>query len=770
VRRTAASWSTQQLAELLALVSSFDTVRDALERGLERVSEALEAEFCAIVRDGAVEACSGFADGDVPTAALVAIAVGDSRTLSWGGLETSSAISVPLEDGRDGKLVLARVDDGFAPDEMHLVRGMARVLTLSARLLAGLETEREARAESERQAADNVRLLATLRERQTLLERLSRIQRSIVQRAALADVLESIVDGAAELLGDEVVGLRLVEPHDPMQMALVASAGVPEEMMDALRRAPVGDGVGGRAIIEGGLVVDDHYQDSAHGLALYRDDGLQAAMAAPVHENGVPVGSLVVASHTPGRSYSTSEQEVLVSFAEHASLALTDARNFEDAMHQAFHDSLTGLPNRALFLDRLDHAEARSARTGSPVAVLFLDLDSFKKVNDRLGHVAGDELLVLVSGRLRRCMRPSDTAARFGGDEFAMLLEDMAPEASPAIVAKRVLHELSEPFTIQGQEVLISASIGIASTRDRASDDLLRNADLAMYRAKSEGKGHFQAFEPGMHAVVLERLELEVDLQRALHRRELEVHFQPIVELATGRTVAVEALLRWNHPSRGLVGPDEFIPLAEETGAIHALGQWVLSEACRQAVEWNASVCSADPISVGVNLSGRQLEDPALVGLVEAALEETGLPADLLILEITETILMQDLEGTISKLSELRDLGVRLSVDDFGTGYSSLQYLRRFPLDSLKIAKSFVDGVAGPSQDAAVARAIVDLGDTFNLRVVAEGVETTEQYERLLELGCQFGQGYLFARPAPASEIECKLTGARAVPGSGPRG
>jgi diguanylate cyclase (GGDEF)-like protein len=436
-------------------------------------------------------------------------------------------------------------------------------------------------------------------------------------------------------------------------------------------------------------------------------------------------------------------------------------------MHQAFHDSLTGLPNRALFLDRLEHAEARATRTGSPVAVLFLDLDSFKKVNDRLGHVAGDELLVLVAGRLRRCMRPSDTAARFGGDEFAMLLEDMAPDASAALVAERVLQDLTKPFTIQGQEVLISASVGIASSQDRAGDDLLRNADLAMYRAKSAGKGRFQQFEAGMHVVVLERLELEVDLQRALHQRELEVHFQPIVELATGRTVAVEALLRWNHPTRGLIGPDEFIPMAEETGAIHAFGQWVLSEACRQAVEWNAGVCRDDPIAIGVNLSGRQLEDPALVNLVAAVLEETGLPPELLILEITETILMQDLEGTISKLSELRELGVRLSVDDFGTGYSSLQYLRRFPLDSLKIAKSFVDGVAGPSQDAAVARAIVDLGETFNLRVVAEGVEAIEQHERLLELGCEFGQGYLFARPAPASEIECALTGARVVPDPG---
>jgi diguanylate cyclase (GGDEF)-like protein len=728
---------------LLALVSSFDTVEDALDRGLERVSEALESEFCAIVSGGRVDASCGFAAGEVPVGDLVEIAEGRSHTLTCGGLVSTGAVSVPLDDAFDGRLVLARVGANFTPDEMHLVRGMARVLALATRMLGSIDA---------------------LRERQTLLERLSRIQRSIVQRAALAEVLHGIVTGAAELLGDEVVGLRLVEPHNPSEMALVASSGIPEEMLGELKRARVGEGIGGRAIAEGMLVVEERYQSSGQGIDVYRQAGLQAAMAAPVHENGVAVGSLVVASYRPGRSYSETEQEVLISFAEHASLALTDARNFEDAMHQAFHDSLTGLPNRALFLDRVEHAEARVARTGSSVAVVFLDLDDFKKVNDRLGHVAGDELLVLVAGRLRRCLRPSDTAARFGGDEFALLLEDMSPDEPGTAVAGRVLVELSRPFMVQGQEVIVTASLGIASSRDRAGGDLLRNADLAMYRAKSGGKGRVELFEPGMHAAVMERLELEVDLQHALHRSELEVHFQPIVELGTGKTSAVEALMRWKHRVRGYVGPDEFVPLAEETGSIHSLGQWVLLEACRQGVVWNSGVRRDDPIAVGVNLSGRQLEDPGLVDQVATALDETGFPPGLLILEITETVLMRDLEGTVSQLIELRDLGVRLSVDDFGTGYSSLQYLRRFPLDSLKIAKSFVDGVAGPSQDAAVARAIVDLGRTFNLRVVAEGVETPEQHERLLQLGCEYGQGYLFARPAAAESVGPELTRVRLVP------
>jgi diguanylate cyclase (GGDEF)-like protein len=514
---------------------------------------------------------------------------------------------------------------------------------------------------------------------------------------------------------------------------------------------------GGAAISENRLVVEERYSTWEGGLSAYRERGLQAAMAAPVHENGQPVGSLTVASFRPGRHYSQAEQEVLFAFAEHASLALTDARNFEDAMHQAFHDSLTGLPNRALFLDRLELAHARAKRSGSPIAVLFMDLDSFKNVNDSMGHAAGDELLVLVAGRLRRWVRPSDTAARFGGDEFAVLVEDLDTSNAAHIVAGRILESLREPFEIQGQEVSVGASIGIASSAHPGSDDLLRNADLAMYRAKGMGKGRYQIFEPGMHVAVLERLELEVDLQRAIDRAEMAVHYQPIIELATRQITGLEALIRWRHPTRGMIQPSEFIPLAEETGQIHRLGNWVLEQAIRDACSWNGGVCSDAPVRLGVNLSARQLQEPTLVGQIAAVLADSAMPAEQLVLEITETVLMHDLEETVLKLQELKRLGVCLSVDDFGTGYSSLQYLRRFPLDSLKIAKSFVDGVGGQSQDAAVARAIIELGTSFQLRVVAEGIERAEQHSHLLALGCTHGQGFLYAKPAPADQIERML-------------
>jgi diguanylate cyclase (GGDEF)-like protein len=726
------------LAELLALVASVEDADDAIQRGLEFSARSVGAEFAAIVRHGSVVTSHGFRSLDVPVVALVDIAEGRSTTFEYGGFGAFECTAVPIEDEdeADTQLVVMRIEREFTDDEKHLLPALGRVLTLSVRMLR----------------------------RQTLLERLSRIQRSIVHRAALQDVLDGIVAGASELLGDEISALRLVEAHNPSQMVLAAASGVPGDLLEIIRRGPVGEGVGGCAITENRLVVEESYSDWDRGLSEYRERGLRAAMAAPVHENGQPVGSLTVASFRPGRRYSQTEQDVLSAFAEHASLALTDARNFEDAMHQAFHDSLTGLPNRALFLDRLELAHARARRSGSPIAVLFMDLDSFKNVNDSLGHAAGDELLVLVAGRLRRWLRPSDTAARFGGDEFAILLEDLDTSTAAELVAKRVLDSLREPFAIQGQEVLVGASIGISSSAHPGSDDLLRNADLAMYRAKGLGKGRFQVFEPGMHVKVLERLELEVDLQRALDRAEMCVHYQPIIELATARIIALEALVRWRHPVRGMIHPSDFIPLAEETGQIHRLGEWVLDQAVRDAQGWNTGVRADDPVRVGVNLSARQLQEPTLVAQIAAMLADSGLAAEQLVLEITETVLMQDLEGTVGKLQELKRLGVALSVDDFGTGYSSLQYLRRFPLDSLKIAKSFVDGVGGPSQDAAVARAIIELGMSFQLRVVAEGIERREQHARLMELGCTHGQGFLYSRPVPADQVEQLLTRGPLVP------
>jgi diguanylate cyclase (GGDEF)-like protein/PAS domain S-box-containing protein len=437
---------------------------------------------------------------------------------------------------------------------------------------------------------------------------------------------------------------------------------------------------------------------------------------------------------------------------------VTDRKVLEEELaHQAFHDSLTGLSNRAVFRDRVDHALARSARHDSSLTVLLLDLDGFKMVNDSLGHDAGDDLLVAVGARIEAGARASDTVARLGGDEFAILLEEEGDEAQATAAADRVLRELAAPFEVRGREVFMRASIGIAISggADANLDDLIRNADTAMYAAKAAGKGRYEIFRPIMHTRALLQFEVQADLQRALDRGEFAVHYQPIVDIATGAATGMEALVRWQHPTRGLLPPIEFIGVAEESGLIVPLGRWVLTEACRQTASWQAEYPEASGLKVSVNLSTRQLLESNLVRQVCEVLEETGLDPSSLVLEITEGSLMQDVGATAVKLRDLKDLGVRLAIDDFGTGSSSLAYLQQFPIDLLKIDKSFVDRVtAVESEGPALVRAIIELAQTFHLQTVAEGIEESEQLDELRGAGCLSGQGYLFARPLPSGEME----------------
>jgi diguanylate cyclase (GGDEF)-like protein len=602
-----------------------------------------------------------------------------------------------------------------------------------------------------------IKILATLREREQLLRRLSRIQRSIVARTALDEVLESIVEGAADLLQDEAVALQLVEPDDPSRWRLAASRGLPPELLAEVGEGRVGEGCGGLAIAEGRLVVVEDYAADSRTLSPLVEDGIRAAMAAPVREHGAVVGSLLVGTHVEDRGYSEPEREILLAFAEHASLALNDARTVSDAIHQALHDSLTGLPNRSLLLDRLEQALARSRRSGNPVVLMFCDLDDFKTVNDSLGHAAGDELLIAAGKRLADCIRPGDTAARFGGDEFVLLFEGLE-RAELTGPAERVLTAMQKPFAIRGRDVVIGASVGIATGCDGA-EEMLRNADLALYRAKAAGKGRFELFEPGMHAAMVERLELEGELRLALRRGELRLAYQPIVRLLDGAIAGVEALVRWQHPRRGLLAPASFIPIAEDSRLVVPLGRWVLENACRQAAAWSRDADDGRGPGVSVNLSGVELAEPGLCAQVASVLAETGLEPAQLTLELTETALVQDVELAISRLDELKSLGVRLAIDDFGTGYASLQHVRSFPIDMIKIAKPFIDEVARGSEHSAVARAIVDLGSSFRLQVVAEGIEAVAQRERLVALGCDLGQGFLFSRPVPAAEMTAALAG-----------
>jgi diguanylate cyclase (GGDEF)-like protein len=759
----AASWAAQQLAEFLAVVSACADEALAARAGVERAAETVEAEGAALVRGGMVVSSIGWPRFDVPERALVAAACGGpGATVPVPGSGDCLSASVPLE-GEDAALIVVRAGAPLSHDELTLLRGMGRGLALTIRLLRTIDAERALRARSDLQAAENVRLLDTLRKRQRVLEAMARIQRAISRREPLEGVLDTIVGAAGELLGEDSPALLLVDPDDPGWLTVAAAHGYDDSTVELHRRRRVGDGVAGRAVAEDRLIVTEDYSDSADAMIGFVGHGMEAAMAAPVHEDGKAIGALILSSFRAGRVFSRSEQDMLLSFAEHASLALTDARRVDTMLHQALHDALTGLPNRALFTDRIQHALTQGRRRGTTCGVIFLDLDRFKTVNDSLGHAAGDELLVSVARRIDESLRSADTAARLGGDEFAVLLEDLTGLEEATLVAERISDALHAPVIVQGREVFVGASLGIA-VGTVSAQELLRQADVAMYRAKAEGKGRCVVFEESMQADVVERLELEGELLHAIERDEIAVHYQPVIAL-DGQTLAgFEALARWTHPTRGLVPPPHFIPLAEENGSIVTLGRQILRTACRQAARWLEEFPSDEPRIMSVNLSGRQLEDPNIVSDVAAALADSGLPAAALVLEITETVLMHDTEATIARLTALKALGVRLAVDDFGTGYSSLRYLRRFPIDILKMAKPFVDGLDADDEGRALARAIVELATSLKLACIAEGIEQPGQADALHELGCGLGQGFHFARPMAPEDMAALIA---EPPGSG---
>ncbi|HTB33345.1 MAG TPA: EAL domain-containing protein, partial [bacterium] len=443
---------------------------------------------------------------------------------------------------------------------------------------------------------------------------------------------------------------------------------------------------------------------------------------------------------------------------------ITRRRNTEEVVRrQAWYDALTGLPNRILFLDRLEHALSQARRSGRRLAVLFLDLDRFKRVNDSLGHAAGDQLLQLVAERLQTLLRKSDTVARLGGDEFTVLLEDAALEADAMAVGRKLVSVLSEPFNIMGQEVHIGTSVGAAFFPDHASDGerLIKLADMAMYRAKESGRGQAVAYAESLEAPQEKRLDLENDLRRGIEQREFTLWYQPQVELSTGKVVGAEALLRWQHPSRGLLVPAQFIPLAEESRLIVPLGEWVLQETCAQAMAWPGAGLG---MSVAVNLSAWQMHTQSLLKTVDAALAASGLDPRRLELEITESVAMRNAAQTLETLRAFAQRGVRLALDDFGQGYSSLAYLKDFPVQSIKLDQAFVAGLPGSEKDAAIVRAVLGLCRTLKLQCLAEGVETAEQAAFLREEGCGLAQGFYFARPMDVDSFRRLLESGGTLP------
>ncbi|WP_250032437.1 putative bifunctional diguanylate cyclase/phosphodiesterase [Paractinoplanes maris] len=433
---------------------------------------------------------------------------------------------------------------------------------------------------------------------------------------------------------------------------------------------------------------------------------------------------------------------------------------------QAFTDSLTGLANRALFRERLHQAVTEPH--DQPVTLVLIDLDDFKDINDELGHSAGDELLTILADRLRRRVRPNDTLARLGGDEFALMIH--GGDTDTTALAERLLDDIRDPVQLASRELHLTASIGIADTRDGPlqPDELLRNADLAMYAVKRAGRNAHATFEPAMHAAALHEAQQRADLEQALIGEQFEVHYQPVINLATAELTGVEALVRWQHPREGLVGPVHFIHHAENSGLIVPLGRWILRQACRQLAQWQQSMPAAAGLRINVNLSARQFQHAGLLDDVTAAVQDAGIAPESLTLEITESMLMDDVDAAIEVLHALRRFGVRLAIDDFGTGYSSLSYLQRLPVDTIKIDRSFVEHVEANPDNLAMAEAIVDLGQTLGLSTVAEGIETPGQRDTLLRLGCEYGQGYLFSRPVDADQLARLLRAGTHSPASTP--
>ena len=589
-----ASWSTQQLVEFLAAISTSVDEQSALRGAAERVAEALEAEAAAIICEGIVVASTGFAAGQVPAEALVDVAAGRTDTIAIGGVGACDALAVELDLPGGGALVVARSSaEPFLHEDVSLARGMARVLVLNLRQLRLIESERALRERSEREVNE--------------------------------------------------------------------------------RRA--------------------------------------------------------------------AEKELA---------------------HQARHDALTGLPNRSLLLERLEHALAAGRRDRTKVAVLFVDLDNFKLINDTLGHQVGDHLLRLVAKRLRGAIRggrtgdrrSTPTVARFGGDEFVLVARGVRTEDEAHAIAQRIARGFRQPYTIGDERLFVTASTGVAMSDVRSTPhSLIRDADAAMYHAKAQGRDRFSVFDSAMRGRLLERVEREKELRLAIEREEFELFYQPIYSVASRSITGAEALIRWRHPERGLVSADQFIPLAEESGLITQIDDWVIRAACRQLAAWQQSPEPHLDIRLSLNLSARQVEDPTILDRLSHALHVTGADARSLGLEITESVLIENSESPVEVLQGLRALGPRLILDDFGTGYSSLSYLQRFPLDTLKLDRAFMAGIAEPGRDRDIVAALLHLADVLDLDVVAEGVETEPQFDVLARLGCPYAQGYLLGRPMPADAL-----------------
>ncbi|HEY6397879.1 MAG TPA: EAL domain-containing protein [Solirubrobacteraceae bacterium] len=607
-------------------------------------------------------------------------------------------------------------------------------------VLSDITARKKAEAELERRAAQQ--------------SAVAQLGEHALEGASTSDLMHEAVQAAARLLGvDMACVAELLADEDSFAVrAEFCRAG----LTPGKGRFPAGTASqAGYTILTGKpIVVTDWQQEERFGMSpLIRGMGMRGGLTVMIEGTREPFGVLSVQSRTT-RRYAPGDIDFLQSLANVLADAL-ERHAIEDGIrHRALHDPLSGLPNRVLFLDRLEHALARVGRRGLMAAVLFLDLDHFKLVNDSLGHHVGDELLAATAPRLRQAVRTTDTVARFGGDEFGILLEDIAGEQDAIEMAERIAATFTRPFVLAGNEHFVTGSVGIAIARGgELAQELIRDADAAMYRAKERGRARYELFDEVMRGRAIARLRVENDLRRALERGELRLDYQPVVSLRDHSIVSVEALVRWDHPDRGVITPSEFVPVAEENGMIEQIGRWVLDRACRQAARWCNLRPDSAPIGISVNLSAVQVGKRDLPDMVATVLRATGLDPTCLSLEITETVMLRDVEPLTEVLRALKAIGVGLSLDDFGTAYSSLGYLTHLPLDVLKIDRSFVDGLGTERRDTAITEAIIAMSRALSLNVVAEGVESQLQVDELIRLGCHLAQGFHFSRPVAAREI-----------------
>jgi diguanylate cyclase (GGDEF)-like protein len=611
--------------------------------------------------------------------------------------------------------------------------------------MSDITEQKEAEAELELRAAQQAAV--------------ARLGEHALRGASLADLMQEAVSAGVELLALEIGAVVELVPSDEV-VAFRALHGLSGVRIND--RVPAGlSSQSGYALLSGQpAVVTDWAQERRFERSQVLEGlGTTSGLTVVIEGRRGPFGALGFHSKAP-RVFKQGDVDFVQALANVLGDVVERQLTDDDIRHRALHDPLTGLPNRLLFLDRLGQATERQRRRRDILtAVLVLDLDRFKLVNESLGHRAGDELLAAAAPRLKQAVRSADTVAHFSGDEFGILLEDITGEQDAIEMAERIAGGFARPFVLDGNEHFVTTSIGIALAEGgERGEDLLRDADAAMHRAKERGRARYELFDEALRGRALSRLRVENDLRRALERDELTLHYQPLVSLRDRQMVSVEALVRWDHPERGRISPADFIPVAEENGLIEPIGRWVLEHACRQAAEWYRARPDAAPLTMGVNLSAAQVANPALAETVATALRVSGLDPSCLALELTESMLVADNAQLSETLKALKALGLRLVLDDFGTGYSSLSYLTRLPLDSLKVDRSFVDGLGTEPRDTAVTEAIIAMSRALSLRVVGEGAETELQVAELARLGCDLVQGFYFSRPVEAEEITRMLT------------